>query len=497
MRKIAMMLFIVLVFSSVFVGSAAGQSEVTAQDVETIISLDQYSRLDQVVLWLENNNPEEYPDLYERAEEWSNNSNEADQYNNIDGLNDDLDGSYNRVVASVSDGLSVVDYGYRDGNTYIVLESEGKRDIQIGYAEQKDLFRQSFSVDDGLTEVIINGQKDQVNVWDGNVGKIVSGGGGLNLYESVVQDPSYRTLYIVTVSSIIFTLLGLMLWVLRQEYINKTVINEVTYGRDSYKLQNTDTKYEALLRYLGILWSVKYVVITVGIIGGVFYFLDPNIPNWMYISAVSGVIVLPLTYVIAPRVDNYINLLSEEFDLYISTNPEIEDQDVPFMSYEISSSSTNHIEVRGESRTFNLNGRTVHICDYFDPKEQVGYAGDYTSVPEELWYSVKEAAYESRKRRNTLKQYAQNMRREINNVVNEVSLSYHNKLAEKEAEMYNFEGEDINDIVRDRLTSYDDLMSSDEVYLDSELRDRMDERSKNDGDNNKADESDNKGDDGD
>lgn len=483
-KLIGLIIILLVVFTGATFTTGIAKAQQSATDVTTIINQDQYERIGYVKKFVQNDeNRQKYPELYSSADKWLNNSQRADQYDYIDSINNNPNGDYNTIIADVSNNINVVSYSYDDGRTSIVIDSDGSNNVEIVYAENRKLYKESFTVGNGLTSVQIEGRYDSVNVWHDNTGAIVSGGGGITLYERVVSDPSYDTLYIITISSVIFTIISLIVWTLRQKYKNRTTIKEIIYKRDEYKLSNTNTKYERFINRLKQIWSIKYGIGITSILGVAIYYFNITIPTWLYIAGVSGIIVIPIVYAIAPKVNDYIGLISESYDIYVSTNPEIEDQDVPFKAYRISSNSTDHITIHNERRTFTLNGITVHICDYFNPEEQVGYAGDYTSIKEELWFSLREAAYESRRRRNVLKQFAIQTRREINRVINEVSLIHHNNLIEKENEMDNYDGEDVNEIIKSKLPKYRQL-TEEENYLDDDLQERIDSKTDDDDQNN-------------
>lgn len=482
MNKSIILISILLILVQV-AATPVATAEVTDQDVVTIIGADQYQERDKVRQWVENNNQTDNEELYNRATEWLNSSERADQYEYIDGIREPDQQNYDTIIADVSDDIAVVDYYYENGDTVVVIDAERAKDISVVYADGNKLYRQIFSVDRGKTAVVIDGQRNEINVWDGNTGAIVSSGSDASLYSRFISDPDYTDLYTVAISASIYSIISIAIWVLRKRYNSRKYINEIIYEYDTHKIDNTDSVYERVINKIKKLWDIKYIILFVTGVIIAYNYLNITIPTWAYVVGATGVIVLPITYLLAPRLNKYIGIFSPSYDIYISTNPELEDQSYPFYAWRIHSDSSRHIDIEGERRTFEHGGNTIHICDYFDARNQKGYAGDYTAVSEELWYSIKEAARESRKRRNTLKQYAIGIRREINRIANEVSIAHHNNLIEKEAESQNYNGQDINAIVRDRVPKYEKIMNGE--YLDDDVADMVADDDDNNNNNNK------------
>ncbi|MXR50203.1 hypothetical protein GRX03_01075 [Halovenus sp. WSH3] len=491
--RLVMVVSILLIASVVSPVAVAQEStgNISTEDVPSedevlrIVTNDFTSQVDEVRAWLESNRSENFPDLRSDAQQFVDEIEQQNQ-NATEGLN----GS-----KRISESVRVVGYEFDrenetvefalevDERTTVTLQDVGNLiQSDSSYTYRSEVLRKGthrFSIN--ATEADYNGnytQKIAITDATNQRGNTISRKVKSTGYFSLIKDnATFGDFYVVGGFAMLSAVISIIVWILRKKDKMSTQVREIIYKQESYKIDESDSKWQKLVRTVKGLFTIRNIVIALIPIGFIFWYFTFEIPVWVWIGLATSVLALPIAYILAPFVNKIAPIFRPSYQIYLESNPEMDDgdgnlgSDMPFRAWQTNDDGSEHIDVEGEKRTFTMGSTTVHIVNEFNPEEGTAIAGDYTSVPEEMWFRIRQTAYESRRRNNALKNYAIKTRREINNVIDEVSVVHHNDLIEKENDVEQYKGGRLNEIIKDKLPGYKKLAEGE--ILDEDYADRV------------------------
>jgi len=384
------------------------------------------------------------------------------------------------VEQSITPTLDLVETEELSGDrAVLVIRSDVPQTVTITDARSDVLVSEVYTVSEGRTRITYNpdnGQVGRLYLGAGQRAEFIGRGSGqlVNLNQLSGQQVPYAA---VGGGGGSITAVVLFVWWKRRKLLNgfiEYVTDDYIETPPEWKLNDDEEEPEG--RISKVWYSIKRelrstrtklaVVLVAGVAVQQYYGITPSdIPIWVWVVVASAGLLIPLTLLVWPRINERFDLLRVQSDLVADiggyeayynddvTPAQIDDDalneivsitDLPVLLYETHPSVMTDVDVEGQVRTFDIPFGTLHLVRAFDPQNMKAEAATLSEIPEHKLMSFASAVVEARERANLFVRFGKRAYRSFTTIAERVETAHHLRLGEKERELKTY-GDDVEE----------------------------------------------------